>query len=69
MYCDGRHVGIGAIDHQAGEVGVLGLQVVEFEMVAVALYVGTVHVLPCGEKRRGLRVEVVRVHAKVGVLM
>ena len=37
MYCDGRQVGIGAIDHQVGEVGVLGLQVVEFEMVAVAL--------------------------------
>ena len=40
MYCHGRQVGIGAIDHQVGEVGVLGvlgLQVVEFEIVAAAL--------------------------------
>ena len=26
-------------------------------------------VLPCGEERRGLRVEIVRVDAKVGVVM
>ena len=38
VYCDdGRQVGIGAIDRKVGEVGVLGLQVVEFEMVACAL--------------------------------